>query len=41
MSVVEGGARMRWELANSHGLAQIREALSELNAAGFTDNGVG
>jgi hypothetical protein len=36
-----GGGRMRWELANSHGLAAIRQALAELRAGGFTDSGVG
>lgn len=41
MTVVEGGGRMRWELANLHGLAEIRAALGELNRAGFTESGVG
>lgn len=38
MDVVESGGRMRWELANSHGLSAIREAVAELKAAGFTQS---
>lgn len=41
IAVTAGGGRMRWELANSHGLAAIREALADLRAAGFTESGVG
>jgi hypothetical protein len=40
IDVVEGGGRMRWELSNSHGLAEIRSALAELKSAGFTARGV-
>jgi hypothetical protein len=39
MDVVEGGGRMRWELANSHGLAAIRAAVAELKAVGCTASG--
>jgi hypothetical protein len=41
IDVVESGGRMRWELAQSHGLAAVREALRDLNSAGFTQSGVG
>lgn len=41
IAVTAGGGRMRWELANSHGLAAIREALADLRAAGYTESGVG
>lgn len=41
MDVVDGGGRMRWELSNSHGLAEIKSALGELNASGLTRSGVG
>lgn len=35
-----GGGRMRWELAQSHGLAAVKQALQDLKAAGFTDSGL-
>jgi hypothetical protein len=41
IAITGGGGRMRWELANSHGLAAIRQALADLRAAGLTENGVG
>ena len=41
IATTAGGGRMRWELENSHGLAAIRQALADLRAAGFTENGVG
>jgi hypothetical protein len=40
VGVVEGGGRMRWELANSHGLVETRSAVAELKAAGYTESGV-
>jgi hypothetical protein len=40
IDIVESGGRMRWELANSHGLQEIRSALAELKSAGFTASGV-
>lgn len=36
----DGGARMRWELSLSHGLADIKQAVSDLQSAGFTDSGL-
>ena len=41
IAITAGGGRMRWELENSHGLATIRQALADLRAAGFTENGLG
>lgn len=40
MAVVDSGGRMRWELANSHGLAEIKQAVAELKTVGLTESGV-